>query len=81
MGVHPQGDRWVGVAEPGGDDMHLGTGEDSGGPWTPANSDPARPHGLEIVRALASDWGIEEGHTARTIWARFDWPDHAYEHP
>lgn len=42
--------------------------EDSGGPWTPANSDPTRPHGLEIVRALASDWGIEEGHTTRTIW-------------
>ena len=55
--------------------------EDSGGPWTPANSDPTRPHGLEIVRALASDWGIEEGHTTRTIWARFDWPGYTYEHP
>ena len=50
--------------------------EDSGGPWAPANSDPTRPHGLEIVRALASDWGIKEGHTTRTIWARFDWPEH-----
>ncbi len=30
MGVYPQGDRWVGVAEPGGDDMHLGTGQQQG---------------------------------------------------
>jgi hypothetical protein len=29
MGVHPQDDRWVGVAEPG-DDMHLSTGQKQG---------------------------------------------------
>jgi hypothetical protein len=34
--------------------------------------DPGRPHGLDIVRSLASDWGIDGDHTARTIWARFD---------
>jgi serine/threonine-protein kinase RsbW len=49
--------------------------EDNGGPWNPLASDPARPHGLEIVRALASEWGIDGDHTTRTIWAKFNWPD------
>jgi serine/threonine-protein kinase RsbW len=47
--------------------------EDSGGPWAPAVSDPSRRHGLDIVRALASDWGIDGDDTVRVIWARFDW--------
>jgi serine/threonine-protein kinase RsbW len=50
--------------------------EDNGGPWNPAINDPTRHHGLDIVRALATDWGIDGDHTARAIWARFDWPDH-----
>jgi len=49
--------------------------EDQGGPWTPGGSDSERHHGLAIVRALATDWGIDGDHTTRTIWARFDWPD------
>ena len=48
--------------------------EDNGGPWNPPASDPLRPHGLEIVRALASEWGIDGDHNRRTIWAEFDWP-------
>jgi anti-sigma regulatory factor (Ser/Thr protein kinase) len=48
--------------------------EDNGGPWTPKPSDPERPHGLDIVRTLAADWGIDGDHRGRTIWARFDWP-------
>jgi len=48
---------------------------DGGGPWTPQPSDPARAHGLDIVRSLASDCGIDGDHHARTVWARFDWPD------
>ena len=51
--------------------------EDSGGPWAPAPSDPTRRHGLDIVRVLASDWGIDGDDTTRTIWARFDWPSYA----
>lgn len=51
--------------------------EDQGGPWTPEGSDSAGYHGLAIVRALATDWGIEGDHTSRTIWARFDWPERA----
>jgi serine/threonine-protein kinase RsbW len=46
--------------------------EDNGGPWTPAIPEPIG-HGLDIVRALANEWGIEGDDTARTIWARFDW--------
>jgi len=37
--------------------------------------DPARHHGLDIVRAVADEWGIEGDHASRTIWARFDWPE------
>jgi serine/threonine-protein kinase RsbW len=48
--------------------------EDSGGPWTAVISDPTGRHGLDIVRALASDWGIGGNDTARTVWARLNWP-------
>jgi len=33
--------------------------EDNGGPWAPAASDPPHHHGLDIVRTLASAWGID----------------------
>ena len=49
--------------------------EDDGGSWTPGASDPTGHHGLDILRALASDWGIDGGHASRLIWARFDWPE------
>jgi anti-sigma regulatory factor (Ser/Thr protein kinase) len=49
--------------------------EDDGGPSIPAIRAHTGHHGLEIVRALATEWGIGGGHTTRTIWARFDWPD------
>lgn len=48
--------------------------EDDGGPWSPAARDPERGHGLDIIRALADDWGIDGDHAGRTVWARFDWP-------
>ncbi len=51
--------------------------EDTGGPWTSSTTDPDRHHGLDIIRALATDWGITGDHIARTIWARFNWPDKA----
>ena len=49
--------------------------EDDGGPMSPGMHDATGHHGLDIVRALATDWGIDGDHTARTIWARFDWSD------
>jgi anti-sigma regulatory factor (Ser/Thr protein kinase) len=48
--------------------------EDNGGPWITAASDPERGHGLDIIRALAADWGIDGDHRSRTVWARLDWP-------
>ena len=47
---------------------------DDGGPWTQAVTDPARYHGLDIIRAVADAWGIEDGRATRTVWARFGWP-------
>ena len=47
--------------------------EDNGGPGAPAVSAPARHHGLDIIRALASEWGIEGDQTHRTVWVAFDW--------
>ncbi|HEU5384646.1 MAG TPA: ATP-binding protein [Streptosporangiaceae bacterium] len=48
---------------------------DDGGPWNQAMVDPARHHGLDIVRAVADEWGIDGDHASRTIWARFDWSE------
>ena len=47
--------------------------EDDGGLTSPAICDATGHHGLDIVRALATDWGVGGDHTTRTIWARFDW--------
>jgi hypothetical protein len=49
--------------------------QDNGGPWNQGMVDPTRHHGLDIVRAVADEWGIDGDHTTRTIWARFDWPE------
>ena len=49
--------------------------QDDGGPWNQGMIDPARHHGLDLVRAVAEEWGIDGDHTSRTIWARFHWPD------
>jgi hypothetical protein len=61
-----------GKASPGG--HCLIEVEDEGGPWVPAAANPGRGHGLDIVQALADDWGIDGDCTGRTVWARFDWP-------
>ena len=31
--------------------------------------------GLDIVRAVADEWGIDGDQTSRIIWARFDCPE------
>jgi anti-sigma regulatory factor (Ser/Thr protein kinase) len=49
--------------------------EDDGGPKSPGLRDATGHHGLDIVRALATAWGVCGDHTTRTTWARFDWPD------
>jgi serine/threonine-protein kinase RsbW len=50
--------------------------EDDGGPWTAAVRDPVRGHGLDIVQALAADWGIDGDYHSRSIWAWIDTPTH-----
>jgi serine/threonine-protein kinase RsbW len=45
--------------------------EDLGGPWLPAQQD-GRPHGLEVVAALAGDWGVRTTPGGRIVWARVD---------
>src|SRR5262249_8744214 len=49
--------------------------EDNGGPWTSTINDLSGHHGLDIVRALATDWGIDGDQTTRTTWALFAWID------
>lgn len=48
--------------------------EDDGGTWLERAHDPGRGHGLDIVSALASDWGVEGDEDSRVVWARLDWP-------
>jgi serine/threonine-protein kinase RsbW len=50
--------------------------EDDGGPWitTVADSDRRPGRGLDIIRTLAADWGIDGDHHSRTVWVRLDWP-------
>ena len=46
---------------------------DDGGPWLAAAPSPGSGRGLDIVRALAAEWGIATGPTGRTVWARLNW--------
>jgi hypothetical protein len=48
---------------------------DAGGAWTEHPARDGRPHGLDIVRALAADCGIDgNALTGWIVWARLDWP-------
>jgi hypothetical protein len=48
--------------------------EDSGGSWNQHAHPDGRPHGLDIVRAYAADWGIDgDPLTGWIVWARIDW--------
>jgi len=51
--------------------------EDEGGPWTRRRTEDDRPHGLDLVDALAGagNWGIDdESEHGRIVWVRLDWP-------
>lgn len=55
---------------------------DRGGPWqTPPAPGTGRRHGLDIVAALATRWGVRGGLTGRTVWARLNWPADDDDHP
>jgi len=48
--------------------------EDDGGPWLVPSLDPGSGRGLDIIRALAAEWGVAASPAGRTVWARFIWP-------
>jgi serine/threonine-protein kinase RsbW len=48
--------------------------DDNGGPWTEPEPHPDRPHGLDIIRALTTDWGVRDTTTGRTAWSQLRWP-------
>jgi anti-sigma regulatory factor (Ser/Thr protein kinase) len=51
--------------------------EDQGDIWSGHHPRDDRPHGLDIVQAIAGDgnWGIDGDATlGRVAWARIDWP-------
>jgi anti-sigma regulatory factor (Ser/Thr protein kinase) len=49
--------------------------EDCGGLWRPGPRDPSRPHGLDLVEALAGpgNWGVTGDSSGRVVWARLTW--------
>jgi serine/threonine-protein kinase RsbW len=52
--------------------------EDMGGPWRKPRDDD-RPHGLDIVQALAGpgNWGTQTTSDGnRIVWATLEWPGH-----
>ena len=46
--------------------------EDAGGPWRDGPPDDSRPHGFDVVTAIAGpqNWGVDGGNGGRTAWAR-----------
>jgi anti-sigma regulatory factor (Ser/Thr protein kinase) len=48
--------------------VHLEV-EDLGGPWLRRQQQDGR-HGLDIVTALSSGWGVETAAGCRVVWAR-----------
>ena len=51
--------------------------EDQGDTWAGHHPRDGRPHGLDIVQAIAGDgnWGIDgDAALGRVAWARLDWP-------
>jgi anti-sigma regulatory factor (Ser/Thr protein kinase) len=46
--------------------------EDAGGPWRGGPGDDGRPHGFDVVAAIAGpgNWGIDGDDRGRTAWAR-----------
>jgi anti-sigma regulatory factor (Ser/Thr protein kinase) len=45
--------------------------EDAGGPWNPAQHSDGRPHGFDVIEAIAGtgNWGIDGDAARRVAWA------------
>ena len=74
--ARPGGVITVRVAVRVGCHVHIEV-SDSGGPWSALRRatarDPERPHGLDMIAALAAAWGIDESATGRAVWAHLHW--------
>ena len=46
--------------------------EDDGGPWRDGLRDDGRPHGFDVVTAIAGagNWGVDGDARGRIAWAR-----------
>ena len=46
--------------------------EDDGGPWREGLRDDGRPHGFDVVAAIAGtgNWGVDGDARGRGAWAR-----------
>jgi hypothetical protein len=46
--------------------------EDAGGMWRDGARDDGRPHGFDVVTAIAGagNWGIDRDDRGRVAWAR-----------
>jgi len=50
--------------------------QDAGGHWEEPARNDGRPHGLDIIRAIASECGRSgDARTGWIMWARLDWGD------
>ena len=49
--------------------------EDVGGPWRDGARDDGRPHGFDVVAAIAGagNWVIDGDARGRIAWARLGW--------
>ncbi len=58
-------------AEAGQDRLRIEV-EDAGGPWRDGPRDDGRPHGFDVVAAIAGtgNWGIDGDDRGRVAWAR-----------
>jgi serine/threonine-protein kinase RsbW len=70
----PGGTFTVRIGSRPGADIRLEV-EDDGGPWLASAPDPGSGRGLDIIGALAAEWGVATSPAGRTVWARFDWPE------
>jgi hypothetical protein len=49
--------------------------EDGGGPWDAGPRDSSRPHGLDVIQAVAGsgNWGVDGDGAGRVVWATLAW--------
>ena len=61
-------------AEVGRDCLRIEV-EDGGGPWRDGPRDDGRPHGFDVVAAIAGagNWGVDGDARGRVAWARLGW--------